>query len=215
MLVLVCQLWFFRANKGTPGAGDNLISTAIAIEIGKVFGQLKKEGEGLKHTRLIIASWDGEEAGLRGSRAYCEKKKKHLTKTPTYTLNMDCLYFLDELFFLSTDVNGTVKLSKNMAKDCKKIANELGYKAQIKPIEFLTGGTDAGEFGRIGVETTSLVAMPWGNSERASVYHTPKDAVESIEPEVVSASMEIIYDYIQQKDQEILEKIEEVRVRHR
>ncbi|WP_371802636.1 M28 family peptidase [Candidatus Lokiarchaeum ossiferum] len=203
LLLLVLQMWFFRGNKGTPGAGDNMIAVAVANQMGHIIATAKKSGQPLKHTRIILGSWDAEEAGLRGARAYCKLHEDELKKIPTYNFNMDCLYSLDDLFFLTTDINGSVNLSEKMAKECEQIAHQKGYKATKKPIAFLTGGTDAGEFGKIGVEATSLIAMPWGNDSRASVYHTPDDKVEAIEPEIVKASLKILYEYCMQKDQKI------------
>ena len=203
LLLIVLQMWFFRGNKGTPGAGDNMIAVAVTNQIGHILAKAKQNGHPLKHTRIILGSWDAEEAGLRGARAYCNNHKQELKKIPSFNFNMDCIYHHDELFFLTTDVNGSIKLSDEMASDCQKIAQSKGYKVDTKPIAFLTGGTDAGEFGRIGVEATCLIAMPWGNSSRASVYHTPNDKVEAIEPEAVKASLEILHGYILQKDQNI------------
>ncbi|MHA1674457.1 MAG: M28 family metallopeptidase [Promethearchaeota archaeon] len=202
-LLIVLQMWFFRGNEGTPGAGDNLISVGIAHEIGKKIAKMKKEGKGLDHTRIMICSWDAEEAGLRGARAYAKKHKEELTQIPTYNFNIDCPYTLADLFFLTSDINGSVKLSTKMAKECEEIAHSMNYPATHKPIAFLLGGTDAAELAKIGVEATTLMAMPWGNSERAAEYHTPDDTVDAIEPEVVEAALNIVWGYIEKKEAEI------------
>ena len=122
---------------------------------------------------------------------------------PTFNFNLDCPYLLKDLFFLTSDVNCSVKLSKDMAMECKEISDRLGYPAKMKPIEFLTGGTDAGEFGRYDIEATTLIAMPWGGNIRYDAYHTPKDVVSAIEPEAVEASLKIICEYITKKDKEL------------
>ncbi|RLI64960.1 MAG: hypothetical protein DRO88_05895 [Promethearchaeia archaeon] len=202
-LVFVLQMWFFRGNKGTPGAGDNLISVAIANEVAKKIVALRKQGKGLEHTRIFVCSWDGEEAGLRGARDFAKKHYKELTEIPTYNFNMDCPYYLEEFFFMTSDINGSVKLSQEMAEECVEIAHSLGIPCTTKPIAFLTGGTDAGEMAKIGVKATNLMGMPWGNSQRASVYHTPRDTVDSIESQAVLGAMKILWRYIVKKDSEI------------
>ncbi len=202
-IILVIQLYFFSGKKGTPGAGDNLVSVCIADKVGKKFSDLKKSGKGLENTRLVIAGWDAEECGLRGARAYVKKNIAEMKAIPTYNFNMDCPYLVKELFFLTSDINCSVKLSVNMAMECKEISEKLGYPAEMKPIEFLTGGTDAGEFGRVGIDATSLIAMPWGGNERYDAYHTPKDVVSAIEPEAVEAVLKIACEYISKKDMEL------------
>ncbi len=203
LFLLVGQLWFFRGSQGTPGAGDNLISIGIALEVGKYFSEKKEANQGLHHTRIILGSWDGEEAGLRGARAYVKKHLAELKSLPTYNFNIDCPYFLRDLFFLTTDVNGSVTLSESMAKTCVQIAHDNGYPAEAKNIEFLTGGTDAGEFGRENIAATSLMAMPWGNQERAAAYHTPMDTIDVIEPEVVQACIDISQSFVHTKENEL------------
>lgn len=200
LFLLVGQLWFFRGNKGTPGAGDNLISSNIAIEVGKFFKNRKQQQNGLKNTRLIIASWDAEEAGLRGARAYVKKNLNKLLEFPTYNLNIDCPYNLKDLFFLTSDINGYIKLSQEMADQCVKITKTLGYDAKTKPIEFLTGATDAAEFGRYNIKATTLIGMPWGNQQRAAVYHTPNDTIDAIEPELVDICIEIAKNFVESID---------------
>ncbi|WP_457557219.1 M28 family metallopeptidase [Candidatus Harpocratesius sp.] len=207
-LLLVIQMWFFRGKKGTPGAGDNMISVAIANEIGKKVAYLKKSKENssesaLNHTRILICSWDAEEVGLRGSRAFAKKHKKELNSIATYNFNIDCPYYLEDFFFMTSDVNGTVNLSQDMVRECVEIAHSLGYPCTSKPIEFLTGGTDAGEMARIGVKATNLMGMPWGNSNRASVYHTPEDTVDKIEPQAIQAAMNIAWQFIIKKEEEL------------
>lgn len=198
--LIVLQLWFFASKKGTPGAGDNLVASAMAVEALRQIAKNKKEGAGLKHTRVTAISFDAEEEGLRGAFAYAKKHRKELNEVPTYLYNIDCPYFLDDLFFLTSDINGSVKLSEDLAETCRSTAERLGYKAETKPITFLTGGTDAAELARAGVESTTLLAMPWDNSERASYYHTPNDTIDNVEKEVVQAGLEIFFNLLEEKD---------------
>jgi len=46
----------------------------------------------LAQTRLIFASFDAEEAGLRGSRAYVRAHRAELAALPTCNLNIDSIY---------------------------------------------------------------------------------------------------------------------------
>jgi hypothetical protein len=190
-LLLIVQMWFFASKKGTPGAGDNLIASTMALEIGRYYSNNR-----LKNTRIIIASFDAEEEGLRGARAFAKKHSQYFKEIPTTLLNTDCAYNLDDLFFLTSDINGTVQLDKDLAEALVEISKSSGYNCLSKPIAFLTGGTDAGEIAKIGVKATTLIGMPWSNNSRSSVYHTPNDTLDHVQPEVIDAAITIFMKYI-------------------
>jgi aminopeptidase YwaD len=201
--IFVIPFLFFTTSQVVPGAGDNMIAVAIAAEIGSLFGGAKKSGKtALKHTRLILASFDAEEAGLRGAQAYVKQHKDELLKTKTYVLNIDTLYRLSSLNFFAYDLNATVKLSKQMAEECAGIAQALGYKAALSGMAPGGGSTDAAAFGEAGIEATNLSAMSHVGMEREKVwvYHTAEDTSKHIEPEVVEAALKIIREYILRKD---------------
>jgi aminopeptidase YwaD len=207
-LIFVVPLFFFvDKGKVTPGAGDNLIASALAVQIGEIFGKNSNTQEdfSLNRTRLILASFDGEESGMRGSRDFAQKHKKWLNSIPTYAFNIDSIYEVKELQFLTKDINGFEKLSKKMATECLEVATDLGYPCKLFPFTFGGGGTDAAEFARIGVETTTLLAMATEIFRDNLVYHTMDDTVENIEPEAVEATLNIAINYILRKDSQFSE----------
>jgi len=201
--IFVLPLAFFTSGQVVPGAGDNMIAVALAAEIAGLFGNFKKAGgNALKHTRLIVASFDAEEAGLRGARAFVKKHRELLLGTKTYVLNVDTLYKLKALSFLDKDLNSTVKLSHQLAQDCVDIAKDLGYPAIIGAMSFGGGSTDAAAFGEAGIEATNLAAMSFDlkDYDQGWVYHTPNDVSKHIEPQAVEAALKIIREYILRKD---------------
>ncbi len=189
LLLWVGQLWWFASSESTPGAGDNLASTAVAWEALRHLAQEKAAGRPLQHLRVVAASWDAEEAGLRGARAWVNR-----LALPTWNLNLECLYDPAEFFLLTSDVNGTVRLSPELAGQCQRLLAGRGRDVPVKPIAFLTGGTDAGELARGGAQATTLIGMPWGNNNRSSVYHTPADVLNAVSPEAVAAAMGLAID---------------------
>jgi aminopeptidase YwaD len=202
-LIFVGPMYFFITKKGTPGAGDNMIATAMVIKLAELFQKAsQKNGHLLRHTRLIILSTDAEEAGLRGARAYVQRHSKELRALPTYDFNIDSIYNLKELKFFTTDINSLVRLSKEMAAQCGAIAANLGYPVRLIHFPPGAGGTDAAEFAKIGVEATTLIAMPTKLHGNKIVYHTLQDTVEHIEPAAVEATLKIALGYILRKEEE-------------
>ena len=201
--VVVLPMAFFTTGQVVPGAGDNMIAVAVASEIAGLFGNIKKTGgNALKHTRLIIASFDAEEAGLRGARAFIKKHREQLLNTKTYVLNLDTLYKLKALSFLDKDLNSTVELSHQLAQECVDIAKDMGYPSTISAMSFGGGSTDAAAFGEAGIEATNLSAMSFDikDYDQGWVYHTHNDVSKHIEPEAVKAALRIIREYVLKKD---------------
>jgi len=196
---------FFTTGQVVPGAGDNMVAVAIAAETGKLFNAAKEAGSPLKNTRLILASFDAEEAGIRGARAFIRQHRKELTDTKTFVLNMDTIYRLRDLNFFDADLNSTVWLSKEMAQECLDIAGALGYSARISRMSPGGGSTDAAAFGEADIEATNLSAMSFNVKDYSQgfVYHSERDVSSRIEPEVVGAVLKIIRGYIQKKDAEV------------
>lgn len=196
-LGLLAPLWRFAAKEGTPGAGDNLAASAAALEITREFRRRRDEGKGLASTRILFVSFDAEEAGLRGARAFARKRAPEFAALPTFGYNMDCVYFLDKVSFLTSDLNGSVQLDAPASDLAVSVASAQGLPARTIPIAFLTGGTDAAELAKAGVRQTSLIAMDWSNSTRSAAYHTPADKVEAIEPAALESAIRIGVGFIE------------------
>ncbi len=198
----VLQLWFFASDKGSPGAGDNLISSAMAVQLAHYFKQNADNGNPLQNTRVVFASFDGEEAGLRGSRDFYNRHRNDVSvlSKKSWNFNVDCPYNSKDLSFLTSDINGSVKLSQEMATQCVGIAKSMGFEAFSQPIAFLTGGTDAGEAAKAGLEAVTLMAMSLGKTKEPRVYHTLDDLPEAIDPHVVEQALSIAIRFIEQLD---------------
>jgi hypothetical protein len=203
--LFVLQFYFFTSKEISPGAGDNLIAVAMCLKLAQRFGFAKKKGHSLlQHTRLIFASFDAEESGLRGSRAYCRKNREALKSIPTYNFNLESIYNVNELSFLTKDVNQYVRLSKPMVDECMDVTRQLGHDAEEGPITWGGGATDAAEFARIGVAATSLLGMKNRFIRDGLSYHTLEDTVDKIDPAAVRASLEVVAGFLFKKDSELL-----------
>lgn len=194
-LRLVYPLWFFLNEKGTPGAGDNLISVAVAHEAAKYFHKNK-----LQKTKVIVASFDSEESGLRGSRVFWEKHASELNKYNCYNVNGDCLYYHDELRIVTRDINLTTKMDENLVNKCAQIATDLGFDRKVEPIPLMAGGCDSGEAARHGIKATTILSIPFTNKYRRTVYHTRHDVVSEIEPKAAEQVIAMLIKLCQDLD---------------
>ncbi len=190
---------FFTTSQVSPAAGDDMMAVAIAAGIGKLFGDAKEAGSNpLRHTRLILLSFDAEECGLRGSRAWVKQHLAEIRATKSFALNMDPIYKLKTLNFFDAELGGKIKLSREMAQECVDIAAALGYETYVAPSR---GGSasDAASYGAAGIEATNLHGMSSGNKD-LGVYHTADDFSKHIEPELVEAALKIVREFILRKD---------------
>jgi aminopeptidase YwaD len=199
-LLFVIPLYFLITRIPSPGAGDNLNASVIAIKIAEYFYQFKQSDKSLKNTRLVFLSTDGEEAGQRGAIAYVNKHKKELLEIPTFILNIDSVYRFENLSLLTRDRNSTIALSYNMVKECQNIARNLGYSIKELSLPIGGGGTDAAAFAKIGIESTTIIGISTSIINDGLVYHTPNDTVDHIQPEAVEAVFDIAINYIIYKD---------------
>jgi len=201
LIAVVIPCYFFKGRKASPGAGDDLIASSMLVELAEAFSREKTNGTPLEKTRLWFVSFDGEEAGLRGSKAFVSRHKKDLTSIPTYNFNMDSIYSIRDLTLLTSDLNGFVRTSTAMAAEAKIIAEKLGYNLKLSPMPLGGGATDAAEFALGGCEAVCLIAMQT-SLKNSVAYHTSRDIVSNIDPECFGAVMKIVYHYVKMKDSE-------------
>ena len=196
-LFFVIPLFFMVGKKGTPGAGDNLIASAMLLELAGMFADPEAAGKSvLEHTRLVFVSFDAEESGLRGSRRWAGKRRKEFRKLPSWNLNFDSIYKLENLQFMVTDLNGIVRLDRELAQKCRDYARRRGYPAELYSIIYGAGATDAAELAVRNVRATTAIALSTKPTREGITYHTLNDTVEHIEPEAVKACLAVGHDFI-------------------
>ena len=200
---LILPKFFTASPQGTPGAGDNLVASMMLVEVARALVTLEPGQPGkssLDHTRLILVSFDAEESGLRGSRAFVKQHLRQLQSMPTYMLNIDSIYTARHLQFLISDLNGSLPLSKELAEECQALAGDAGLPSRLTCMVFGGGSTDAAELTRAGVQATTMLAMPTDLVRDGLVYHTVNDTVDAIEPEAVRACLEVAFRLVEKLD---------------
>ena len=190
-------LFNYLADEYSPAIGDNLSSCCILTEIANYFKFEKENTRPLNNTRLIFASFDGEEIGLKGSSVWYKNNKDLLINAEN--INLDTLYNEDSLYVLNQDANGFQELSKELASKLSSYAHDMGFKAKAGKARFSTGATDAVAAAREGVEAASIVAL-----DNNSPLHTAEDTQDKISPKVVEIVISILIKYIKNNDQKLI-----------
>ncbi len=99
-----------------------------------------------------------------------------------------------------SDCNGFVKLSDILAENCNSIAKARGYPTRLIKFPFGGGATDAAEFARAGIDACTILGMSTQMVRDGLVYHTPYDTLETIEPAIVEAVLDILQTFVLQND---------------
>jgi hypothetical protein len=199
-LVFVVPVFWYFGRETSPGASDNLASSLVLVKL----AELVKSGAVPRpeHTRLVFLSVDGEENGQRGSSEFARRHKAGLLGLRTFVFNLDTLARHKDLAFLKTDTNGLRKLSAPLTAECLGIAAGLGYPVKAARFPFGGGGTDAGQFAKIGVEAVSLIGVSTRPIRKDIDYHTSRDTADNIEPAAVEAGLMIAIHFVLAKDKQ-------------
>lgn len=196
--LFVVPLFWYYGRDASPGAADNLVSSLMLVKLAELF----KSGElsAPEHTRVLFLSTDGEENGQRGSFEYARRHKAELLGLPTFVFCIDTLSRVKDLALLKTDTNGFRRLSAALTHECLKIAESLGY--PVKAVRFPPGGggTDAGQFARVGIESASLIGISTRLIRKDIQYHTSRDTIDHVEPEALEAGLNIAANFVLEMD---------------
>jgi putative aminopeptidase FrvX len=193
-LAAVAPMYGFMSRRGSPGASDNLIGCAIALQAAKAL-----RGE-LRSTRLIVLFADGEEVGQKGARAFIRRNGKLLRDIPTSVINIDTIVDERDLTILDRDRNGLTPLSAGIAGGLKDVAADLGHRFAVKSMPLGGGGTDAGQFARAGIEAASIVGIPMDAFRGEILFHTSEDTPDRISRAAVAATIDVVREYLRRID---------------
>ena len=182
---------FLVSPRAVPGAGDDLVCVGTLVTVaGLLRERLKQEPGILEGTRVIFASLDAEESGLRGARAFVRDQRALLQSVPTWDVDLESFFHLDSFSALVSDLNGAVQLSERLVAMAEEEARALGVPFCRRRVFYGIGATDAAEFARAGIPATCLVGMsPSPLHPKPLPYHTRDDLPERLEPEVVAAGI--------------------------
>lgn len=170
---------YFMVNYGkvVDGANDNLSGCYMGIAILKA---LKDEGVELENTEIGVVLSGCEEAGIRGSRAWCEAHKGEFDDVPTFIFSYDTIHDPKYLMANYRDLNGTVKTDKDVSDLFMEAAEAVNVPCKKGWVPPLGGATDSAAFAEAGFRATGITGL---NHKLEDYYHTRRDTYDNMSAE--------------------------------
>lgn len=170
---------YFMVNYGkvVDGANDNLSGCYMGIAILKA---LKDEGVELENTEIGVVLSGCEEAGIRGSRAWCEAHKGEFNDVPTFFFSYDTIHDPKYLMANYRDLNGTIKTDKDVSDLFMEAAAAVGVPCKKGWVPPLGGATDSAAFAEAGFRATGITGL---NHKLEDYYHTRRDTYDNMSAE--------------------------------
>jgi len=190
---------FFHTYKAVPGAFDNLSAVAIVLGIGRFLSTNKNSEYFPKYTKVMLISFAGEEAGLRGAKRFVKKHKKEL-RNNTILINMDGIAHKDNILFTKNETLIGAKHDKKINEKLIKIAKDLNIGAQLGVLPF--GATDAAAFSLAKLRATNISAFKY-EFHLPNFYHTRYDTPEIVEKEALGQVLQICLEFLKNSDHAI------------
>lgn len=174
---LIGLYFMWNERRVVDGANDNLSGCYMGIALLKA---LKDEGIELENTEVGVILAGSEEAGLRGSKAWCEAHKGEFQDVPTTIISFDTIHDPKFLMVNYRELNGTVKMDKeasDMFLNAAKAVDVPVMKGWVPP---LGGATDGAAFTQAGFTSASITGL---NHKLEDYYHTRRDTYDNMNAE--------------------------------
>lgn len=182
--VLVIALKFCNYKLPVMGANDDLTGCFISCAAAKF---LADNDIRFENTEVAVLCAGGEEAGLRGSKAFAKANKEMLNDgVETVFIGFDTIRELEFSKIYDKDMTGMVKNDRRVAELLQTAAKNVGVDVPIGTIEL--GSTDAAAMSQAGVPASSFVAM---DPTPARYYHTRLDTADNLSPQAIDSGVKI------------------------
>lgn len=173
---LIGLYWMWNEKRIVDGANDNLSGCYMGIAVMKA---LQDAGITLENTEVGVVLTGSEEAGLRGSKAWCEAHKDEYRDVPTFFFSYDTIHDPKYLMTNYRDLNGTVKADKDVSDLFMEAAKELDVHCIKGWVPPLGGATDNAAFAQAGFRSTGITGL---NHKLEDYYHTRRDTYDNMNP---------------------------------
>ncbi len=175
---------FTDSKRYVDGANDDLSGCYVSSAVLKF---LSDNDIRFENTEVICMLAGGEEAGLRGSKAFFEAHPEYKNDgVETIFVGFDTIRDEEYMMIYEKDMTGMVKNDSDVCKLLKNAAQKCGKDVPVGAIPL--GSTDAAAASQAGIKAASLVAM---DPAPARYYHTRLDNADILVPETIEKTIDI------------------------
>lgn len=183
--VMVAALFFCNYKRPVTGANDDLSGCMVSAAVLKF---MDANNIRFENTEVVALMAGGEEAGLRGSKAWAKAHADEMKADgiETVFVSLDTIREIDFMAIYDKDMTGMVKNDKRVAALLQKAAKNVGHDVPIKAIEL--GSTDAAAISQAGIPASAFTAM---DPSPARYYHTRLDTEDNLDPKMLETGLKI------------------------
>lgn len=182
--VLIMAFKFSNYKLPVMGANDDLTGCFISCAVAKF---LSDNDIRFENTEVAVLCAGGEEAGLRGSKAFANGNKAMLNDgVETVFISFDTIRELEFAKIYEKDMTGMVKNDRRVAELLHTAAKNIGIDVPIGTIEL--GSTDAAAMSQAGVPASAFTAM---DPTPARYYHTRLDTADNLSAQAIDTGVKV------------------------
>ncbi len=183
--VLVAGIFFSNYKRPVTGANDDLSGCMVSAAVLKF---MDANNIRLENTEVVALMAGGEEAGLRGSKAWAKAHADEVKNdgVETVFISFDTIREIDHMAIYDKDMTGMVKNDARVAKLLQQAAKNVGHDVPIKAIEL--GSTDAAAISQAGIPASAFTAM---DPSPARYYHTRLDTEDNLDAKMLETGLKI------------------------
>lgn len=183
--VMVAAVFFCNYKRPVTGANDDLSGCMVSAAVLKF---MDANNIRFENTEVVALMAGGEEAGLRGSKAWAKAHADEMKAdgVETVFVAFDTIREIDFMAIYDKDMTGMVKNDKRVAALLQKAAKNVGHDVPVKAIEL--GSTDAAAMSQAGIPASAFTAM---DPSPARYYHTRLDTEDNLDPKMLETGLKI------------------------
>lgn len=181
---MIMLFFFLDTKRCVQGANDNLTGVFGATSVIKF---MQDNGISFEYTDVSVLASGGEEAGLRGAKAFAKAHIDELKAVETAFIAADTLRDYETFAVYSKDMSGLTKQDPRICALVKK-AGELSD-IEMEYANLFCGASDAAAVSQAGVPAVCLAAMDPGPPR---YYHTRLDTADNLELKSIEKGIEIL-----------------------